>query len=287
MIALPSRDAEIAPGFQVRRLLPARARRTIGAWCFLDQYGPVTFSMNVTQHPHIGLQTVTWLFDGSVVHRDSLGSEQRIESGQLNLMTSGSGIAHAELSVDLPPHRIHGVQLWVALPDAARDTDPWFAHYADLPVARLRSAELVVFMGSLANARSAAHTYSPLVGAEIRFVDDGECELPLNPAHEYGLVLIDGSANAEGVEVETNVLYDAGASRDSLVIHGKRDTRLLLLGGEPFDEQLVMWWNFVARTSDEIESARAQWERGERFGPVKGGGARVPAPPYAVRVRAR
>ncbi len=243
--------------------------------------------MNVTQHPHIGLQTVTWLFDGSIVHRDSLGSEQRIAPGQLNLMTSGSGIAHAELSVDLPPQRIHGVQLWVALPDESRNTDPWFAHYADLPVVRLGEAEITVFMGSLANARSAAHTYTPLLGAEIRFVDDGECELPLDPSHEYGITLVDGSANAESIELDTNVLYDVGEGRNSLLVHAKRDTRLLLLGGEPLREQLVMWWNFVARTSEEIEAARKQWERGERFGPVNGGGARVPAPPYAVRVRAR
>jgi redox-sensitive bicupin YhaK (pirin superfamily) len=287
MIALPARDADIAPGFHVRRLLPARARRTIGAWCFLDQYGPVTFAMDVTQHPHIGLQTVTWLFDGSIVHRDSLGSEQRITPGQLNLMTSGNGIAHAELSVDLPPQRIHGVQLWVALPDESRNVDPWFAHYADLPVARLGDAEVTVFMGSLAKTHSAALKYTPLLGAEIRFVDDGVCELPLDPAHEYGLTLISGFASAEDISLETNVLYDAGAGRDTLIVIGKRDTRLLLLGGEPLREQLVMWWNFVARTSDEIEAARAQWERGERFAPVSGGGARVPAPPYAVRVRAR
>ena len=287
MIALPSRDADIAPGFHVRRLLPTRGRRTIGAWCFLDQYGPVTFAMNVTQHPHIGLQTVTWLFEGSIVHRDSLGSEQRIAPGELNLMTSGSGIAHAELAVDLPPQRIHGVQLWVALPDESRNTDPWFAHHAELPQARFGAAEVTVFMGSLGNAHSAAKTYTRLLGAEIRFTDDGDCELPLDPVYEHGLMLIDGSASAEGADLEANVLYDAGIGRNTIGVRGTRNTRVLLLGGEPLREQLVMWWNFVARTSDEIEAARAQWECGEWFGPVKNGGPRVPAPPYAVRVRAR
>jgi len=287
MNALQARDAEIAPGFQVRRLLPSRGRRTIGAWCFLDQYGPVTFAMNVTQHPHIGLQTATWLFDGSIVHRDSIGSEQRIAPGQLNLMTSGSGIAHAELSVDLPPQRIHGVQLWVALPDAARNDAPWFMHYEHLPVVRLGAAEVTILIGTLANVASSARTYTPLLGAEIRFVDDGICELPMNQAYEHALMLVDGYANAEGIELLTNVLYYDEGSNDALAVRGKRGTRLLLLGGQPFGEQLVMWWNFVARTSDEIEIARAQWERGERFGGVRDGGSRIPAPPYIARVRSR
>jgi quercetin 2,3-dioxygenase len=287
MIALPGREAEIAPGFKVRRLLPTRARRTIGAWCFLDQYGPVTFGMDVTQHPHIGLQTVTWLFDGSVVHRDSLGSEQRIAPGELNLMTSGNGIAHAELSVDMPVHNIHGVQLWVALPDNVRNNDPWFTHYTDLPVQRIGCSEVVTFIGAFGATHSPARTYTPLLGAEVRFVEDGEAELPLNPGFEYGAMPIDGTLRAEGEPLEANVLYEVGNGRDSLIVSGKRGARLLLLGGEPFDEQLVMWWNFVARTSDEIEAARMQWERGERFGPVEQGGARIPAPPYAVRVRAR
>ncbi len=287
MIALPTRDAEIAPGFKVRRLLPSRALCMIGAWCFLDQYGPVTFSMNVTQHPHIGLQTVSWLFDGSIVHRDSLGSEQRIAPGELNLMTSASGIAHAELSVDGPVHRIHGVQLWVALPDRDRNNDPSFNHYADLPVQRIGAAEVVTIIGTFGTAHSPAQAYTPLAGAEIRFVDSGEAELPLNPMFEYGVMPVDGTSSVQGEPLETNMLYEMQPGADSLVVRGTRGARLLLLGGEPFDEQLIMWWNFVARTSEEIEDAREQWERGERFGPVKHGGARIPAPPYAVRVRPR
>ena len=243
--------------------------------------------MNVTQHPHIGLQTVTWLFDGSVVHRDSLGSEQRIAPGQLNLMTSGAGIAHAELSADMPVHRMHGVQLWVALPDGARNNDPSFKHYADLPVQRIGTAEVVTIIGTFGSTQSPAQAFTPLVGAEVRFIDDGDTELPLNTAFEYGVMPVDGTMSAEGESLETNVLYEVGSARDSLTVRGTRGARLLLLGGEPFDEQLVMWWNFVARTSEEIEAAREQWERGERFGPVKNGGARIPAPPYAVRVRPR
>ncbi len=289
---LVSREAEIAPGMIVRRSLPARARRTIGAWCFLDSYGPAALegdiAMRVSQHPHIGLQTVTWLFQGSVLHRDSLGSVQQIEPGQLNLMTSGRGIAHAEFTPEDAPHQLHGIQLWVALPDVSRNVDPSFEHHAELPRVSIGPVEALVFMGTFANEKSAARAFSPIAGAELRFAEDGIVTLPLDPTFEYGLQLVDGSASSEATQMTPDTLYHLGTGRTSIVVKGKAGTVLLLLGGTPFNEQIVMWWNFVARSSDEIEAARNDWEgAAERFGPVANGGQRISAPPYLIKVKPR
>src|SRR6201988_275271 len=155
----------------VRRMLPLRLRRSIGAWCFIDHYGPMDVDgvtgMAVPPHPHIGLQTVTWLLSGNVLHRDSLGSEQLIRPGQLNLMTSGRGIAHAEESPAEHDPTLHGVQLWVALPDAGRQVDPAFEHHGELPATSLGGFMITVLTGELAGAASAATTFSPIVGAEL------------------------------------------------------------------------------------------------------------------------
>jgi redox-sensitive bicupin YhaK (pirin superfamily) len=182
------------------RLLPQRTLRTIGAWCFLDHYGPDEVSrghgMQVPPHPHIGLQTVSWLFEGLVLHRDSLGSRQLIRPGELNLMTAGGGIAHSEESAAGRPPLLHGLQLWIALAEAERHTEPRFAHHADLPVVR------------------------------------------------------DGAASVT-----------------------------VVVGGQPFAERLLMWWNFVARSAEEITRAREDWAAG-RFDPVYGyPGAPLAAPP--------
>ena len=289
---LVGREAEIAPGFLVHRSLPARARRTIGAWCFLDSYGPVQISvdalMRVSQHPHIGLQTVTWLFEGSVLHRDSLGSIQRIDPGQLNLMTSGRGISHAEFTPENAPQHLHGVQLWVALPDAHRNVDPSFEHHAELPRMSIGPVDVLVFMGMFGGERSAARAFSPLTGAELRFVEDGSVALPLDPTFEYGLQRISGDAVSESTRMVPDTLYHLGTGRTSIEISGKAGTTLLLLGGAPFNEQLLMWWNFVARTSDEIAEARYDWERSaDRFGSVIDGGQRMSAPPYLIKAKPR
>jgi quercetin 2,3-dioxygenase len=286
--ALATRSAEIAPGFFVHRALPSRGRRTIGAWCFLDHYGPVAIGesggMRVAAHPHIGLQTVTWLFEGTALHRDSLGSEQLIEPGQLNLMTSGRGIAHAEFSpADAPPH-LHGVQLWVALPAAHRNVEPSFEHHAELPKTRVGAVEATVLTGAFADTRSTARAFSPIVGAELRFIEDGSAEIPLNPDFEHGIIRIEGTVRSAGRTMDAETLYDLGAGGDVLQLEGRRDARLLLIGGAPFGEKLIMWWNFVARTPDEIARAREDWTSG-KFGTVENGGDPIPAPPLAVGLR--
>ncbi len=269
---------------EVRRLLPLRRRRSVGAWCFVDHYGPMSVDgvagMAVPPHPHIGLQTVTWLIEGNVLHRDSLGSEQMIRPGQLNLMTAGRGIAHSEESPADHDPGLHGVQLWVALPDADRQAAPAFEHHAQLPVLGLGGSEVTVFAGSLADVTSPARTYSPLVGAEINAVREGDSTIPLAPAHEHVIFAARGPAAADGIALSPGGLLYLGTGRRSLTLTAQEGARLFLLGGEPLGETLLMWWNFVGRTPGDIVEAAQAWAAGGRFGEVRGyRGAPLPAPP--------
>ena len=274
----------------VRRLLPLRLRRSVGAWCFVDHYGPMSVDgvtgMRVPPHPHIGLQTVTWLISGSVLHRDSLGSEQMIRPGQLNLMTAGRGIAHSEESPAEHDPSLHGVQLWVALPDASRHTEPAFAHHAELPATGIGGFEVTVFAGSLGGARSPARMFSEIVGAELAARRDASGSLPLAASHEHVIFVATGSARVDGAPDATvlrpgQLLYlDTG--REQVGVSAAAGSRLFLLGGVPLGEQLVMWWNLVARTPEEIEAAVADWRAG-RFGTVAGyDGEPLPAPPLVA-----
>jgi redox-sensitive bicupin YhaK (pirin superfamily) len=269
---------------EVRRLLPLRRRRSVGAWCFVDHYGPMSVDgvtgMQVPPHPHIGLQTVTWLIEGDVLHRDSLGSEQMIRPGQLNLMTAGHGIAHAEESPADHDPGLHGVQLWLALPDADRQVAPAFEHHAQLPVLGIGGSEVTVFAGSLADVTSPARTYSPLVGAEINAGREGDITIPLVPGHEHVIFAARGSAAADGTILSPGGLLYLGTGRDSLTLAARAGARLFLLGGEPLGETLLMWWNFVGRTPDDIIEATQAWPGGERFGEVRGyRGPPLAAPP--------
>jgi quercetin 2,3-dioxygenase len=278
---------------QVRRLLPLRERRSVGAWCFVDHYGPMSVDgvagMQVPPHPHIGLQTVTWLIEGNVLHRDSLGSEQLIRPGQLNLMTAGRGIAHSEESPAGHDPWLHGVQLWLALPDAHRQVAPGFEHLTDLPALRAGGLDVTVFAGSLADATSPARVFSPLVGAEISAQVDARGTVPLTPSHEHVIFAAFGTAAADGTDLAPGSLLYLPTGRDRVVITAHGGARLFLLGGEPLGETLLMWWNFVGRTPDDITAAARDWARGQRFGEVTGyQGPRLPAPPLdPVRRRGR
>ncbi|SNY40745.1 hypothetical protein SAMN05421748_10676 [Paractinoplanes atraurantiacus] len=273
-------------GFAVTRLLPAKGRRMVGAWCFLDAYGPVDISgtpgMRVAPHPHTGLQTVTWLLSGEVLHRDILGSVQEIRPGQLNLMTAGRGIAHSEETPAEHSPVLHGVQLWVALPHAVRDMAPAFAHHADLPVVDLNKGTVTVLMGTFEGVTSPAATHTPLIGAELAIT--GEIDLPLDPTFEYAFLTLDGAPTVDGTTLKPGPLLYAGEGRRSVRLATSSPSRLLLLGGEPFDERLVMWWNFVARDHDEIVQMRADWaDHTPRFGEVHGyDGPPLPAPPMPI-----
>jgi redox-sensitive bicupin YhaK (pirin superfamily) len=281
---LPGRVVPLGGSTQVRRLLPTLGRRMVGPWCFIDHYGPDDIErepgMMVPPHPHMGLQTVSWLRSGEVLHRDSLGSVATLRPGMLGLMTSGRAISHAEQSPRDHGRLLHGAQLWVALPGKDRDTAPGWEFHPDLPVVTgsggLRGT---VFMGEVDGAASPGTAYSPLVGMDLTLPAGTRAELPVEPDFEYAVVALSGTPEVAGVRVEPGGLLYLGTGRSGLPLRADDAAGLLLLGGEPFEEEIVMWWNFVARSSEEISQARAAWMEGDRFGTVHGyDGAPVPAP---------
>src|SRR6478609_4853633 len=311
---------------QVRRTIPQRARSLVGAWCFLDHYGPDplpaigdgTDGMQVPPHPHTGLQTVTWLFAGEILHRDAVGSLQTVRSGELNLMTAGRGISHSEESPrgERPPV-LHGVQLWVALPGDRLADPPAFEHHADLPVAVDGGARVQVFVGALTVAgtvlRSPATAYTPLVGAQLDLEPGARVTVDVDPSFEHGLLVDDGAVRLEHEEVPVASLGYVAPGRSTLTVEAGPDgpARAVLVGGEPFAEDVVMWWNFVGRSHEDVARAREAWQaqlvvtggdgpnhggtryadgaRDGRFGEVVGyDGGPLPAPALPdVRLRPR
>ena len=288
----------------VRRTLPQRQRSMVGAWCFLDHYGPDDVStgpgMQVPPHPHTGLQTVSWLFTGEVLHRDSVGSVRAVRPGEVNLMTAGHGISHSEQSpdpVDARPPLLHGVQLWTALPASHLATAPAFEHHADLPVLEAPGARVRVFLGQLASQghlgvpqvlRSPARTFTPLLGAQVDLAADAELTLALDPAFEHA-VLVDSAETVlvDGSPLAWSELGFLAAGERAVTVRAPAGgpARLLLLGGEPFGEEIVMWWNFVGRSHEDVAQARADWAdqlsggQADRFGTVVGyDGPPLPAP---------
>jgi hypothetical protein len=245
--------------------------------------------MQVPPHPHIGLQTVTWLLDGNVLHRDSLGTEQMIRPGQLNLMTAGQGIAHAEESPDEHDPRLHGVQLWLALPAAQRQVAPAFEHHAELPSAGLAGFEITVFAGSLAGAQSPATVFSPVVGAQLHAGRDTRGQLGLEPGYEHVIFMVAGTAEAGGTAIAPGALLYLPPGRDQVTLAAAAGAELFLLGGTPLDQPVVMWWNFVGTTPEDITEAARDWTHGTRFGEIPGyHGKPLPAPPLdAVRLALR
>jgi redox-sensitive bicupin YhaK (pirin superfamily) len=246
--------------------------------------------MQVAPHPHTGLQTVSWLLEGAVHHRDSLGSDVTFGPGELALMTAGHGIAHAEQSPVVHPRYLHGAQLWVALPDGVRDTAPAFEHHATLPGWTSDGLTTTVLMGSFGGATSPGKAYTPLVGVDLDLAAGADVEVPLEPDFEYGLLASSGTATVEGAPLDRGAMLYLGTGRRSLRLTTTEPTRLLLLGGEPFEEQLVMWWNFVGRSGEEIADYAEQWNaESTRFGAVVGyDGDRLEAPPLPpVPLKAR
>jgi len=281
---IEARKTVIGDGTEVRRLLPQRTLRTIGAWCFLDHYGPDEVSrgpgMQVPPHPHVGLQTVSWLFQGLVLHRDSLGSRQLIRPGEMNLMTAGRGITHSEESAAGRPPVLHGLQLWIALPEAERHTAPRFAHHARLPAVREDGATVTVAIGEYQGERSPAEVFSPLAGYEVAVPGGDDFVLPVRADFEHGVVAVDGSAVVAGALVTPGLLAHLPPGLSEIRLSpasGRRLARFFVVGGVPFGERLLMWWNFVARSGEEIAQTREDWAAG-RFPEVHG----YPGPPLAA-----
>jgi redox-sensitive bicupin YhaK (pirin superfamily) len=276
----------------VRRTLPQRRRSLIGAWCFVDHYGPddvaMTSGMLVPPHPHAGLQTVTWLFSGEVEHRDSGGADALVRPGEVNLMTAGHGICHSEVST--PETRVlHGVQLWVALPGDAREVGRGFERHVTTPV-HLDGVTVRVFVGSTVGASSPVRTFSPLLGAEIVLAPGTRIVLDLDPTFEHGVLVDSGAVDVAGTPLVRGELGHVGTGVSGIQITDidGAGARLVLLGGVPLGEEIVMWWNFVGRSHEDLVAMREAWQAGsERFGHVDGyvgDPRRLPAPelPHVV-----
>lgn len=283
-------------GLPIARALPSAHRRMVGAWCFLDHAGPAELApgegMRVGPHPHTGLQTFSWMIDGEILHRDSLGSEQMLRPGQVNLMTAGRGISHSEES---QTNRLHLAQLWIALPDSARHGPPAFEHFPTLPRLNLDGFEATLLTGDYGGARSPVPSHTPLLGMDIASSGPAETRLSLDPAFEHGLMVLEGEVELapEGHdEIERlspgSLLYLAPGF-DAVALRCAAGARLMLLGGPPFPEPVLLWWNFVGRDGEEIKRYAAEWNAGTGpFGEVHGfDGPRLVAPdPSGLRMRA-
>jgi redox-sensitive bicupin YhaK (pirin superfamily)/predicted GNAT family acetyltransferase len=303
----------------VRRTLPSRERSLVGAWCFLDHYGPddvsATGGMRVPPHPHTGLQTISWLFTGEIEHRDSAGNRAMVRPGELNLMTAGRGINHSEYSTHATTV-LHGVQLWTALPEPFRTAPPGFERYVPRAVVLedqggLRAGELRVFLGSLGGSSSPVRTYSALLGAEAVLEPGASVSLALATEFEHAFLADGGALEVDGASVAEAHLAFLAPGQDAvrLANPGPGAVRVVILGGPPFPEEITMWWNFVGRSHEEIVAFREAWyaelaesgpggggedgavRDGAPFGPVVDlteGEAALPAPPLPhVRLRPR
>ncbi len=284
----------------VRRTLPGRERSFVGAWCFVDHYGPddvsETGGMDVAPHPHCALATVSWLFSGEVEHRDSIGTAAVVRPGEVNLMTAGRGISHSEVSTP-GTTVLHGAQLWLVLPSSSAEVEPRFEHHVPEVVAPAPGVEVRVFVGSAFGSTSPVRVESRLLGAEVVLEPDAAVELPLAEGFEVAVLVDRGSVTFgdQGLgRADLGVLGAEGHSGSVTLVGGGAGARVLVLGGEPFGEDVVMWWNFIGRSHDEVAAAREAWEDGSaqgRFGTVAGYAgepARIPAPPMpGIRLKPR
>jgi len=285
---LDDREAMVG-AIRVRRALPRLGRRTVGAWCFADHIGPAavteTASADIGPHPHIGLQTVTWLVEGELLHRDSLGSEQVIRANHLNLMTAGDGVVHSEEATGAYRGELHGLQLWVAQPDATRHGAAAFEHHSELPRLELRNGVATALVGAFDDTRSPARADTPLVGADLDLWT-GSSNWRVEPVFEYALIVLIGALQIDHETVRPGQLAYLGTGRNALEVSALERTRVVLIGGEPFAEPILMWWNFVGRSRDEIDLANEQWQAGaERFGRVDSPLPRILPPPLVWTLR--
>jgi len=271
-------------GFEVRRLLPVAQRRAVGPFVFFDQMGPATIApghgMDVRPHPHIGLATVTYLFQGEILHRDTLGSVQAIRPGDVNWMTAGSGIAHSERTPQEMRTRggpVFGIQSWVALPKAQEETDPAFFHHpaATLPKIDGEGIEARVIAGTAFGQRSPVATFSETLYCDVALKAGARIDVPIEH-EERAIQPVTGRLRVAGREVPPGSMLVLRA-KEAVVIEALDDARLLLLGGARLDGPRNMWWNFVSSSKDRIEQAKADWKAG-RFGTVPGETEFIPLP---------
>ena len=269
-------------GFSVRRVLPASRRRMVGPFIFFDHMGPADFppgeGIQVRPHPHIGLATITWLFEGEIMHRDSLGFEQLIRPGEVNLMTAGSGIAHSERAgADIDTlSRLHGIQSWLALPDGKEEIEPAFEHIAadELPRIERDGVRLCVIMGEAYGKTSPVRTFSPTLYVELEIDAGASIEVPAEQ-DELAAYVATGSVRIDGHDYTDGTLAVAHAGR-GLVLEALRESRVMVIGGAALGERHI-WWNFVSSSQERIEQAKADWREG-RFDKVVGDDEFIPLP---------
>ena len=274
--------------FEVRRVLPAKKRSMVGPFIFVDQFGPAQFDlgsgMDVRPHPHINLATVTWLFEGAIDHRDSLGSFSTIRPGQVNLMTAGKGIVHSErspASERAAGPKLYGMQTWLALPDGREEIDPAFEAVSDLPIVEDGRAKAIVIMGELWGERAPTTTYADTIYAEIVLEPGGAIPLE-EDADERAVMLVGGEASVDGHELGLYELAVLQPGRD-MTLESKSGARVMLLGGEAFETRRHAWWNFVSSSRDRIEQAKEDWQN-RRFPEVPGDSdERIPLPEGAPK----
>jgi redox-sensitive bicupin YhaK (pirin superfamily) len=271
-------------GFSVKRVLPAVERRMVGPFVFFDQMGPALFEpgtgIDVRPHPHIGLATVTYLFDGEILHRDTLGSVQAIRPGEINWMTAGRGIAHSERTgpeTRAAGGRLAGIQSWVALPKDGEETEPGFAHHgaAALPVIAGEGKTVRLLIGAAFGAHSPVRTFSETLYADIALAAGARLEVPHEP-EERALYLVEGTIAIAGEEFAPGRLLVLRPATE-IVVAARSAARLMLLGGAPLDGPRHIWWNFVSSSRDRIEQAKADWQAG-RFPSVPGDSEFIPLP---------
>jgi len=275
---------DLGGGFEVLRLLPAFPMKMVGPFIFFDHFGPVAFAkgqgIDVRPHPHIGLATVTYLFEGAQMHRDSLGTIQRIEPGDVNWMTAGSGIVHSERTDDkerTAGHRVHGLQTWVALPKAHEQTEPSFSHHAksSLPEIALPGVTMRLIAGTAFGRRAPTPTFSPIFYVAVEMDAGATLELP--PEHEERAVYaVEGAVRIDGTELPVRhmaVLEPWTTAR----IEAVGAARCMLLGGAKMDGDRLIWWNFVASSRARIDAASERW-RAQRFAAVPGETEFIPLP---------
>lgn len=289
----------------VQRVLPNKHRHFVGAWCFADAFGPTSLGdgpgMDVPPHPHTGLQTWSWLVDGAMENRDSAGFAHTVRPGGLNIMTAGRGIAHSEYSTP-DTDVLHGVQLWTVLPSGERGRDPWFDGLDAVPTVDLGDGVVgSVFVGEHAGASSTVGAYTPLLGVELRLRGGAEVQLALRDGFEHGVLALTDGVSVDDVAVPRGAMAYAAPGREALVVSAETDAIAILLGGEPFEEEIVMFWNFIGTDHDEVAAAREQWMREResggddrpRFGTVVDDGAtplpspRIPTVELLPRGRAK
>ena len=271
--AYPNRETRLGE-LKISRALPIREHRLVGSWCFLDRFGPMTFTkskpMNVLPHPHIGLQTVTWLLEGEVLHTDSIDSESVVRPGGVNIMTAGDGIAHAEMTPQENSGQLNGVQLWVALPEEYRKIKPSFDGIDYVPEIEVSGGIIRLFAGTYEQQKSPGKYYSEIVGMDISAHPGEDIEIELDPGFEHAALVLNGDCKLEDQFLEQQTLYYLSPGKECFPVHTNNGCRLLLIGGPPFPEKILMWWNFVARKPEEIAKARSDWQETDLFGKVRG-----------------